>query len=119
MDKTVHVALAAIVLAGFIGRVILSRTCPDLLARKPLKILPHVVDTLLLISGVVLVFQGHWLEGRYDWILAKLAALFAYIAFGTLAMKRQGPGKWAAFAAALLCFVYIAGVAVSKQVGWF
>lgn len=105
-------------LISFVGRIILSETCPKLLERKVLKIAPHVIDTLLLVTGITLVFQGNWLSGQYDWIIAKFAALFGYIGFGVVAMRHRGMVKWLAFAGAIACFIYIGDVAVTKQ-PWF
>ena len=55
---------------------------------------------------------------QHGWLLAKITALLAYIALGTIALKR---GKTAlqknlAFVGALAVFGYIAAVAVTKQV---
>lgn len=118
MLKIVHISFAFMTLISFVGRIILSETCPKLLERKVLKIAPHVIDTLLLVTGITLVFQGNWLSGQYDWIIAKFAALFGYIGFGVVAMRHRGMVKWLAFAGAIACFIYIGDVAVTKQ-PWF
>ena len=118
MLKIFHLSFAFIALFGFIGRMILSETHPRILKQKALKIAPHVIDTLLLVSGIALVFEGHWLSGNYGWIIAKMTGLFAYIGFGVIAMRQRGKIRWLAFAGAIACFAYIGSVAVTKQ-PWF
>ncbi|MGR9086515.1 MAG: SirB2 family protein [Gammaproteobacteria bacterium] len=115
MIKIVHISLAVISFTGFISRAVLSEIRPRILACKAVKIAPHVIDTLLLISGILMIIQGHWLNGQHDWIIAKLAGLFAYIGFGAIALRRRGVIKWLAFAGAVACYAYIGSVAVTKQ----
>lgn len=118
MTKFIHLSFVLLVLFSFIGRIVLSEVRPELLKRKAIKIAPHVIDTLLLVSGIVLVFDGGWLSGDFSWIIAKIIALFAYIGFGMIAMKQQGKIRWLAFAGAIACFAYIGSVAVAKH-AWF
>jgi uncharacterized membrane protein SirB2 len=119
MIKILHLSFVLLSVSGFIVRVILTKTHPRLLKLKTARTVPHVIDTLLLISGLVLVFQGNWLSRPYGWIIAKLAGLFGYIGFGMIAMRQRGPIKWLAFAGALGCLIYISRVAVTKQIGLF
>lgn len=119
MLKILHLSLVLLAVSGFIVRVILSETHPHRLKHKTARILPHIIDTLLLISGLVLVFHGHWLSRPYGWLIAKLIGLFGYIGFGAITMRRRGPVKWLAFAGALGCLAYIGQVAVTKQIGIF
>lgn len=104
---------------SFIGRVMLAEFKPEYLKQKWLKIGPHVLDTLLLLSGIALVFQGNWLSGDYAWLLAKLLVMLVYIGLGVAAMHSEGRLRWLACFGALLCLVYIVKVAVSKQVLFF
>ncbi|GAB6141107.1 SirB2 family protein [Methylosoma difficile] len=115
MIKMLHLSLVMVSIISFIGRIILSETQPQYLRKKWLKIAPHVLDTLLLLSGATLVFQGQWLSGEYGWIVAKLIMLIAYIGFATIAMRRRGTVRWLAFLAAMACFAYIGVVAVTKD----
>ena len=101
---------------SFVGRIIISETHPALLKQKLLKIAPHIIDTALLLSGIFLFFQGHWLS--QGWIMAKLLGLCGYIGFGVMAMRHRGTNRWLAFIGAMLCFAYIGIVAVTKN-PWF
>jgi len=118
MLKYLHLTLVVFVVVSFVGRVFLAELKPEMLRRKWLRIAPHFLDTLLLLSGIGLIFQGDWLSAEYAWIIAKLVALLCFIGLGAVAMRRQGKIRWLAFAGALLCLIYIAMVAVSKQ-AWF
>lgn len=117
MIKILHLSFVFLSVSGFIVRVILAETHPHILKLKTIRIAPHVIDTFLLISGLILVFQGNWLVRSYAWIIAKFAGLFGYIGLGVIAMHQRGPMKWLAFAGALICLAYIGKVAVTKQIG--
>jgi len=89
-----------------------------MLARRWVKVLPHVVDTLLLASALVMVIWSAQYPFVQGWLTAKLVALLAYIVLGTIALKqgKTKPIRIGAFVAALMVFVYIASVAITKQV---
>ena len=89
-----------------------------MLQRRWVRIAPHVVDTLLLASALILVTWSRQYPLVQNWLTAKIIALIAYIAFGTIALKR-GRNKTVrvcAFIAALAIFAYIGSVAMTKQV---
>ena len=82
------------------------------------RVLPHIVDTALLAAaiGLLVVLSGHPL--REPWLITKLVALVVYILLGSYALKRAPTYAQRAgfFAAALVVFVYILGVAMSRSV---
>ncbi len=119
MIKLIHLTFVLLSIFSFVGRVILSETHPAILKQKIFKISPHVIDTLLLISGITLVFQGGWLSMEYGWIIAKIVALVGYICLGVIVMRNRGTVRWLAFAGAIICFIYIALVAVTKNALFF
>ena len=119
MIKIFHLSFILLSLFSFVGRVVLSETHPALLKQKAFKIVPHVIDTLLLISGITLIFQGDWLSTDYGWIIAKLVALFGYIGLGVVVMRNRGAVRWLAFVGAMACFVYIGIAAVTKNAFFF
>ena len=119
MIKHVHILLIIVSFVGFISRIILAEINPHWLKQKWIKITPHVIDTLLLLSGVALIYIGSWFSADYSWIVAKFIALLFYIGFGVVALRRHGKTRWLAFIGAVLCFAYIAQVAVTKQPGFF
>lgn len=115
--KQVHVACAAISILGFAARGVLMLLDSPLLAARFARIAPHVVDTLLLASAIALA----WMSGQYpfsqDWLTAKVLALLAYIALGTLALKRgrSKAVRAACFALALAVVLYIVSVALTRN----
>lgn len=115
MIKIFHLTFILLSISSFVGRVYLAEKRPEMLEQKWIKIGPHILNSLLLLSGFALVFQGSWLSAEYGWIVAKLIALVAYVGLGIVAIKSQGDLRWKAFAGAMACFVYIAIVAVTKN----
>ena len=119
MIKTFHLLFILLSIISFVGRVILSETFPSLLKKKIVNIAPHIINTLLIISGIALIFQGDWLSTNYGWIVAKIIALLGYIGLGVVVMRNRGTVRWAAFFGAMACFVYIGIVAVTKNAFFF
>ena len=81
------------------------------------RILPHIVDTLLLGSALTMA----WMSGQYPfvngWLTAKFCGLLAYILLGTMALKR---GRTLAIRTrylglAVLSYAYIVGVALTRS----
>lgn len=116
--KHLHIACAALSGSLFLLRGLWMLRESPMLHRRWVRVAPHIVDTLLLTSALVMVA----LSGQYpfvqDWLTAKVLALIAYIVLGTVALKR-GRNKtvrvWA-FIAALTVFAYIGSVAMTKHV---
>lgn len=115
MIKLIHLIFIVSSLASFVSRMTLSIFKPDLLQNKIVKIAPHIIDTILLLSGITLVIQGNWLDGEFGWIISKIILLLGYIAFGVLAMRLKDSKRWIAFAAAIICFVSIFIIAITKN----
>lgn len=92
-----------------------------MLQLKAVKILPHIVDTVFLLSGISLAFYISASLFGQAWLLCKIFLLIVYILFGTLAFKSTNKKvKTTAFMAAVLTFIYIAGIAITKQpLSWF
>ncbi len=82
---------------------------------KPLKIIPHVNDTLLLITGITLAYQSSINPMVHQWLLAKIVALVLYIGFGTLALKTSGMKSKTSYVIATLLFVFMVLTAFKKQ----
>lgn len=82
-----------------------------------MKIVPHVIDTVLLLSAIVLAGILAQMGASSDWLVAKVIGLIAYIVLGMIALKRGRTlqVRIAAFIAALAVLGYILAVAFSKQ----
>lgn len=115
MIKSIHLIIIFASFFSFIIRIALSVFKPQILQNKILKIAPHVIDTILLASGITLVIQGNWLNGEFGWILSKFTLLVAYIALGVMAMRCSGTKRWLAFTAAVACFISIFIIAITKN----
>ena len=113
--KGVHVTAAAVSLGLFVLRSAWRALSPERLAARWVRVVPHVVDTVLLLSALWLAWEIG--RGAAPWIAAKVVALVVYIVLGTVALKRgRTPAiRAAAFFAALATFGYIVSVAVTKS----
>lgn len=115
--KHLHITFVALSGLLFLVRGIwMLRASPNLEQRWA-RIVPHIVDTLLLASAIGLAVVSHQYPGQMPWLTAKVVGLVAYIVLGTIALKRgrtQGV-RTAAFVGALACFAYIVAVAVTKN----
>ena len=58
--KWIHIACVLLSGAGFFVRGILVARDSVFMSARPVKVLPHIVDTLLLFSGIVLASQWGW-----------------------------------------------------------
>ena len=112
--KHLHIGLALISVSGFLLRGLLMLLRSSLLQQRWIKRLPHLVDTLLLTSGVLLAWHSHQYPFvNSHWLTAKMLALAAYIGFGMLALKHgstQGI-RVLAFILALCCAGYMLATA--------
>jgi uncharacterized membrane protein SirB2 len=115
--KHLHMACAAASGALFALRGYWMLRAPARLQRRWVRVLPHLVDTMLLGSAVALAVLSGQYPGAQDWLSAKLAALVLYIVLGSVALKRgrTQAARAGALAAALAVFAYIVAVAVTKH----
>ena len=114
MLKSFHVALALLSFSGFLLRALWAYRGSDLLHASWVRIAPHIVDTLLLVLGVVLAYGlvGGAMQG---WLAAKLLALLAYIGFGVMTLRGEGSRRDLGFVGAILAFTYMVTVAFSRE----
>lgn len=115
--KLIHVTCVAASFLLFVIRGFwMVRGSPQL-QRFWARVVPHVVDTMLLASAVALAVVSRQYPLAEDWLSAKLAGLLIYIGLGTVALKRgKSPGiRIAAWIAALAVFSYIVAVALTHR----
>ena len=62
--KVVHMTCAMLSVLGFLGRGILKIQGSAIVEKKLVKILPHVIDTVLLVSAITMVVMS----GQYRWV---------------------------------------------------
>ena len=81
------------------------------------RVAPHMVDSLLLASAIVLAWQLGYSPLAQPWLAAKIVALLLYIVIGAIAFKYGKTRRIRLFAwlAAQMVFFYIVGVAVTHN----
>lgn len=121
MIKLIHMSSAFISLSFFLLRGFWVFKNSAMMSKKWVKILPHVNDTVLLITATLLVLSIQQYPFVDGWLTAKFTALIIYIVFGMFALKRakEMKNKVLFFVLALLMFSYIVGVALTRSAGWF
>jgi uncharacterized membrane protein SirB2 len=112
--KALHVASVAISIGLFVLRAGLRLAGPAALQRPFLRVAPHVVDTVLLASAVLLTLILHQYPFADAWLTAKVLALVGYVVLGSIAIRRgRTPAiRAVALVGALLTVCYILGTAL-------
>tara|TARA_R110000782_G_scaffold106922_4_gene195273 strand:- start:967 stop:1362 length:396 start_codon:yes stop_codon:yes gene_type:complete len=115
--KFLHLVMAALSISGFAVRGYWMMTRSEYLSNRIVRIAPHVIDTVFLVSGIWLAVTLSINTFAQPWLLAKILGLVAYIVLGTIALKRGPtmPVRVVAFVGALLAFAYIVGAALLKS----
>lgn len=115
--KYLHVSCAALSYAGFFARGILMMRAAPMLQARWVRIVPHVVDTVLLASAIALSVMSRRYPFVEPWLTAKVIALVVYIGVGTLALRRGKTRRTriAAWITAQIVFFYIVAVAVTRN----
>ncbi len=116
-----HMVLAVISITVFILRWMWMMHESTLSAHRITRILPHVIDTFFLASGVWLAASIHQYPFTDAWLSAKIIGLVVYIVLGSFALKRAitVQGRIMAFSGALLVYAWIVSVARMKTVWGF
>lgn len=115
--KLIHVASVIVSYALFFLRGVWLMQDSEKLRQRWVKILPHIVDTILLTSAIALamIIQQNPLEN--SWLTAKVAGLLLYIGLGMIAIRfgKTRRTKIIAWIAAQCVFIYIVLVALTKS----
>lgn len=115
--KHLHLTTVALSFALFVLRGIWMLADSPQLQRRWVRIVPHVIDTVLLASALGLSAILHQYPLVNSWLTAKVAGLVLYIILGSIALK-YGTSKTiraSAWIAALLVFGYIVSVALTRS----
>ncbi|MBT5153292.1 MAG: SirB2 family protein [Gammaproteobacteria bacterium] len=114
---TIHIAAVCLSGSFFLLRGIWMIQENTLLEKKIVRIAPHVIDTVLLVSGVVLAVLVQQYPGVDSWLTVKVLALIAYIVLGVFALRR-GKTKTARvsyMAAAIAVFGFMVSVSLTRS----
>ena len=115
--KTIHISCAVWSYSLFFLRGIWSFGGSPVMRQRWIKIVPHVVDTLLLISAIALAVTLQQYPFIDAWLTAKFFALLLYIGLGSVALK-HGKSKTiriSAWLTAQAAFAYIVLVAANRD----
>jgi uncharacterized membrane protein SirB2 len=115
-----YVHLTCVVLSGagfFIRGIWMIRESPRL-HEKWVRVLPHIIDTTLLVSAILLAWQIRQYPFGHAWLTAKVLALVAYIVIGAVGLKfgKTKKIRVIAWLVAMAIFLYIVLVALTRQV---
>ena len=115
--KAVHVGSAILSICGFVLRGVWMLQGSPLLKARATRILPHIVDTVLLVSAIALALRSAQYPFVHAWLTAKVLALLAYIVFGSIALKygRSRRVRALSYGMALGVFLYIVAVAIARS----
>ncbi|MEP2651710.1 MAG: SirB2 family protein [Paraglaciecola sp.] len=115
--KLTHMSAVVLSVLLFLSRFILTVIKSDKLQLKWLKILPHIVYTVLLVAAIalcILIQQYPVVDG---WVTEKLVAFFMYAFMVVLALKPEQTAimRGVGFVGALSWIAYAGFIAVTKQ----
>lgn len=115
--KTIHISCAVGSYVLFLLRGIWSLNGSPIMRQRWIKIVPHVVDTLLLVSAIALAFTIHQYPFVDTWLTAKVVGLLLYIGLGFIALKygKSKTIRLSAWLAAQAVFAYIVLVAINHN----
>lgn len=115
--KWIHVSCACLSISGFFLRGMWMFSGSVLFQHRLTKILPHLVDSLLLVSALVMLFQWRLNPLEHAWLLTKIMALLVYIMLGMVAFRfgRSQGERVLAWVSALLVTAYIVQTAFTKN----
>jgi uncharacterized membrane protein SirB2 len=114
--KHLHLTFVVLSLLIFFVRGVLLFINSPLLTKKLIKIAPHIINTIMLVSGVVLAVSLGMKPGEHPWIMAKIIGLIVFVVLGVGAFKvRNRLLQKILWIDALVVFSYIVSVALTKS----
>jgi uncharacterized membrane protein SirB2 len=120
--KLVHQLLVGLTVAGFAARSAGRLAGAEWVGSRAARTLPHLVDSLLLLSGVWMLWLLRTSPHQLPWLAAKLVGLLVYVGLGVVALREGTPRRtrWAATVLALCTVAWMVSVARAKHPlgGW-
>lgn len=111
--KHLHVTTVYITIALFLLRGFWMVAESPMLHKRWVRIVPHINDTILLLSAIALAALIQQYPFVNSWLTAKVIGLVVYIGLGVVALRlgRTKGIRIAAFIGALITIAYIYNVA--------
>ncbi|MEX5413293.1 SirB2 family protein [Atlantibacter hermannii] len=117
--KHVHILTAFLSVSLFILRYWWQYRRSAMSTKRWVRIVPHVNDTLLLVTGVALVMITHFypFTPQGAWLTEKLFGVIIYIVLGFIALGRRPRSqqvRWIAFLLGLVVIYIVIKLATTK-----
>jgi uncharacterized membrane protein SirB2 len=115
--KLAHQSAVVLSITGFFVRGAASLAGARWVGGRAAKTLPHVVDTVLLVTALTMAWMLRLTPGNAPWLLAKIVGLVVYVALGVVALRPGRPRavRATAWGAALVVVAWIVSVALTKN----
>lgn len=115
--KYVHVTSVIVSYTLFFLRGLWMQRASPMLRQRWVKITPHINDTILLTSAIMLAVLTHRNPLVESWLAAKIIGLLVYILLGLTAFRlgNSKQSRMRAWIAAQVVFIYIVSVAITKN----
>ncbi|MFT4940056.1 MAG: putative membrane protein SirB2 [Paraglaciecola sp.] len=115
--KHIHLTAIAVSVVLFLLRFIWTLSESQMLQKKWVKILPHITDTLLLLSAATLCVMLQQYPFATAWVSEKLLGLVMYVFMVVLTLKiaKTGFMRFVGLIGALSWVAFSGFVAVTKQ----
>ena len=107
--KHLHMTTAYLTITLFALRLLLDAVGRPGWRQTPLRFIPHINDTILLVAAIALVFVAGYASAMPGWLITKIVLLFGYIIAGVFALKPT-VGKPARIVAAVLALVQVTAI---------
>lgn len=85
--KHIHMTAAYLTITLFVLRLALDVVGQSTWRQGPLRWIPHVNDTVLLVAAIGLVIVTGWMPFMHHWLTLKVLLLVGYILAGAVALK--------------------------------
>ncbi len=115
--KLIHVSSVMLSYLLFLTRGVWMIRASAQLQQRWVKIMPHVIDTVLLVSAIMLAILIQQDPLVNSWLTAKIVGLLVYIGLGMVALRfgKTRAVKISAWIMAQITFIYIVLVALTKN----
>ena len=107
--KHLHMTTAYLTITLFALRLLLDAVGRPGWRQTPLRFIPHINDTILLVAAIALVFVAGYASAMPGWLITKIVLLFGYIIAGVFALKTT-VGKPARIVEAVLALVQVTAI---------
>ncbi|MDX8412446.1 MAG: SirB2 family protein [Mariprofundaceae bacterium] len=115
--KQVHIICAVLTFTQFFLRGVWTVRTASVIRKSWMRIFPPIIDSVLMLTGIALMWETGQFPGSEDWVTAKVAAVLIYVALGIVALNRGGTHaiRTVCWMLALLFFAYIVAVSRTHQ----